>query len=142
MGILVNNAAVQFPTENIEDITDEQWDRTFRTNIYSVFNMSKHSVPHMKQGNSVINTTSINPYRVHATLMDYTAKKGAIVGFTRSLAQNVAKRDPRHYGGTRPDLDPANPGRRSTNNPLPSSAPRHRLAALCSRQIMRVPMCC
>jgi NAD(P)-dependent dehydrogenase (short-subunit alcohol dehydrogenase family) len=92
LDILVNNAAVQYPTENIEDITDEQWDKTFRTNIYSVFYMSKHAVPHMKQGNSVINTTSINPYRGHATLMDYTATKGAIVGFTRSLAQNVAKK--------------------------------------------------
>jgi NAD(P)-dependent dehydrogenase (short-subunit alcohol dehydrogenase family) len=92
LDILVNNAAVQFPTENIEDITDEQWDKTFRTNIYSVFYMSKHAVPHMKQGNSVINTTSINPYRGHATLMDYTATKGAIVGFTRSLAQNLAKK--------------------------------------------------
>ena len=92
LDILVNNAAVQYPTEKIEDITGEQWDKTFRTNIYSVFYMSKYAVPHMKQGNSVINTTSINPYRGHATLMDYTATKGAIVGFTRSLAQNVASK--------------------------------------------------
>lgn len=90
--ILVNNAAVQYPTENIEDITAEQWDKTFRTNIYSVFYMSKHTVPHMTQGNAIINTTSINPYRGHPILMDYTATKGAIVGFTRSLAQNLAKK--------------------------------------------------
>lgn len=92
LDILVNNAAVQYPTENIEDITAEQWDKTFRTNIHSVFYMSKHAVPHMKQGNTIINTTSINPYRGHAILMDYTATKGAIVGFTRSLAQNLAEK--------------------------------------------------
>lgn len=92
LDILVNNAGVQYPTENIEDITGEQWDKTFRSNIYSVFYMSKYAVPHMKQGNSVINTTSINPYRGNPILMDYTATKGAIVGFTRSLAQNVAKK--------------------------------------------------
>ena len=92
LDILVNNAGIQFPTENIEDITDEQWDKTFRTNIYSVFYMSKYAVPHMQQGNSIINTTSINPYRGHPTLIDYTSTKGAIVGFTRSLAQNLAKK--------------------------------------------------
>ena len=92
LDILVNNAAVQYPTERIEDITAEQWDKTFRTNIHSVFYMSKHAVPHMKQGNTIINTTSINPYRGHAILMDYTATKGAIVGFTRSLAQNLAEK--------------------------------------------------
>ncbi|WP_050614953.1 SDR family oxidoreductase [Bacillus testis] len=92
LDILVNNAAVQFPTENIEDITAEQWDQTFRTNMYSVFYMSKHAVPHMKQGHSIINTTSVNPYVGNPTLIDYTATKGAIVGFTRSLAQNLAKK--------------------------------------------------
>lgn len=92
LDILVNNAAVQYPTEKIEDITAEQWDKTFRTNIHSVFYMSNHAVPHMTQGNTIINTTSINPYRGHAILMDYTATKGAIVGFTRSLAQNLAEK--------------------------------------------------
>lgn len=92
LDILVNNAAVQYPTEKIEDITAEQWDKTFRTNIHSVFYMSKQAVPHMTQGNTIINTTSINPYRGHAILMDYTATKGAIVGFTRSLAQNLAEK--------------------------------------------------
>ncbi|MCP3760990.1 SDR family oxidoreductase [Domibacillus sp. A3M-37] len=92
LDILVNNAAIQFPTENIEDITAEQWDKTFRTNMYSVFYMSKHAVPHLKQGSAIISTTSINPYIGNPTLMDYTATKGAIVGFTRSLAQNLAKK--------------------------------------------------
>ncbi|WP_121612770.1 SDR family oxidoreductase [Mesobacillus foraminis] len=92
LNILVNNSAVQYPTENIEDITHEQWDKTFRTNIYSVFYMSKHSAPLLSQGDAIINTTSINPYIGHPSLMDYTATKGAIVGFTRSLAQNLASK--------------------------------------------------
>lgn len=92
LDILVNNAAIQFPTENIEDITAEQWDKTFRTNMYSVFFMSKHAVPHLKQGSAIISTTSINPYIGNPTLMDYTATKGAIVGFTRSLAQSLASK--------------------------------------------------
>ncbi|WP_050180056.1 SDR family oxidoreductase [Domibacillus robiginosus] len=92
LDILVNNAAIQFPTQNIEDITAEQWDKTFRTNMYSVFFMSKHAVPHLKQGSAIISTTSINPYIGNPTLMDYTSTKGAIVGFTRSLAQNLASK--------------------------------------------------
>lgn len=92
LNILVNNAAIQFPTENIEDLTDEQWDKTFRTNIYSVFYMSKHAVKHLTQGDAIINTTSVNPYMGNPQLLDYTSTKGAIVGFTRSLAQSLAKK--------------------------------------------------
>jgi NAD(P)-dependent dehydrogenase (short-subunit alcohol dehydrogenase family) len=92
LNILVNNAAIQFPTEDIQDITEEQWDKTFRTNIYSHFFMSKHAVPHLKQGDAIISTTSINPYKGNPQLMDYTATKGAIVGFVRSLAQSLAKK--------------------------------------------------
>ncbi|TWT14586.1 SDR family oxidoreductase [Planomicrobium sp. CPCC 101079] len=92
LNILVNNAAIQFPTEDIQDITEQQWDKTFRTNIYSHFFMSKHAVPHLKQGDAIISTTSINPYKGNPQLMDYTATKGAIVGFVRSLAQSLAKK--------------------------------------------------
>lgn len=92
LDILVNNAGVQFPTEKIEDITHEQWDKTFRTNIYSVFYMCKYAVPHLKQGSAIISTASINPYVGNPKLLDYTATKGAIVGFTRSLAQNLASK--------------------------------------------------
>lgn len=92
LNILVNNAAIQFPTEDIQDITEEQWDKTFRTNMYSHFFMSKHAVPHLKQGDAIISTTSINPYKGNPQLMDYTATKGAIVGFVRSLAQSLAKK--------------------------------------------------
>ncbi|TWT25133.1 SDR family oxidoreductase [Planomicrobium sp. CPCC 101110] len=92
LNILVNNAAIQFPTEDIQGITEEQWDKTFRTNMYSHFFMSKHAVPHLKQGDAIISTTSINPYKGNPQLMDYTATKGAIVGFVRSLAQSLAKK--------------------------------------------------
>lgn len=92
LNILVNNAAIQFPTADIEQISAEQWEKTFQTNIHSVFYMSKAAIPHLTKGDAIINTTSVNPYTGNPELMDYTATKGAIVAFTRSLAQNVAER--------------------------------------------------
>ncbi|MDO6654647.1 SDR family oxidoreductase [Anaerobacillus sp. 1_MG-2023] len=89
LDILVNNAAIQFPTESIEDISYEQWDQTFKTNVYSVFNMTKYAVPHLQKGSSIINTTSINPYTGNKVLIDYTSTKGAIVAFTRSMAASL-----------------------------------------------------
>lgn len=90
--ILVNNAAIQFPTENLEDISEEQWDKTFRTNIHAQFFLCKAAMPYLKPGSSIINTSSINAFRGHKMLMDYSATKGAIQGFTRSLAQAVAEK--------------------------------------------------
>ncbi|WP_336046492.1 SDR family oxidoreductase [Solibacillus ferritrahens] len=90
INIVVNNAAVQYPVDSFLDITVEQWDKTFRTNIDSMFYLSKEVLPHLGQGDSIICTTSVNAYRGHSILIDYTATKGAIVGFVRSLAQNVA----------------------------------------------------
>ncbi len=90
--ILVNNAAEQHPQEKLEDITTEQWQRTFRTNIDAMFFLTKAALPHMKEGDVIVNTTSIVPYRGSAELIDYGATKGAIVGFTRCLAQNLADR--------------------------------------------------
>lgn len=90
INIVVNNAAVQYPVDSFLDITVEQWDKTFRTNIDSMFYLSKEALPHLGQGDSIICTTSVNAYRGHSILIDYTATKGAIVGFVRSLAQNVA----------------------------------------------------
>lgn len=87
--ILVNNAAVQYPVDHFVDITIEQWRKTFGINLDGIFYLTKAVVPHMKPGSSIISTTSINAYRGHKTLIDYTTTKGAIVGFTRSLAQNL-----------------------------------------------------
>ena len=84
--ILVNNAAEQHETEDLAAIEAPQIERTFRTNIYSCFYMTKFALPHMKKGASIINTTSITAYRGHKTLIDYSATKGAIVSFTRSVS--------------------------------------------------------
>jgi NAD(P)-dependent dehydrogenase (short-subunit alcohol dehydrogenase family) len=84
--ILVNNAAEQHETDDLAKIDAKQIDRTFRTNIYSCFYMTKFALPHMKRGASIINTASIVAYRGHKTLLDYSATKGAIVAFTRSVS--------------------------------------------------------
>ena len=84
--ILVNNAAEQHETDDLSAISTSQIERTFRTNIYSCFYMTKFALPHMKKGASIINTTSITAYAGHKTLIDYSATKGAIVTFTRSVS--------------------------------------------------------
>jgi NAD(P)-dependent dehydrogenase (short-subunit alcohol dehydrogenase family) len=84
--ILVNNAAEQHETDDLAKIDSKQIDRTFRTNIYSCFYMTKFALPHMKRGASIINTTSITAYKGHKTLLDYASTKGAIVAFTRSVS--------------------------------------------------------
>ena len=89
--IVVNNAAVQYPVDSLLDISTEQWHKTFRTNIDPVFFLTKFALPYLKKGSSIISTTSINPYKGNPQLIDYTATKGAIVGFTRSVAQSVAE---------------------------------------------------
>jgi NAD(P)-dependent dehydrogenase (short-subunit alcohol dehydrogenase family) len=88
--VLINNAGEQHPTENILDITEAQLENTFRTNIYSFFFMAKAVLPHLKKGASIINTTSVTAYRGSEHLLDYSATKGSIVSFTRSLALNLA----------------------------------------------------
>lgn len=90
--ILVNNAAVQYVQHDIEDISAEQLEHTFRVNIFSQFYLSKFAVPHLKEGSSIINTASITAYRGHQELMDYSATKGAIVSFTRALSQSLVKK--------------------------------------------------
>ncbi|RIV20831.1 SDR family oxidoreductase [Alicyclobacillaceae bacterium I2511] len=87
--ILVNNAAEQHPQSNISDITSEQWTQTFQTNVFSYFYMTKAAVLHMQKGGAIINTTSITAYEGHPQLIDYSATKGAIVSFTRSLSQSL-----------------------------------------------------
>ena len=90
--IIVNNAAEQHPQENAENISDEQLERTFATNIFSQFYLVREALPHLKGGASIINTTSVTAYRGHETLLDYSTTKGAIVSFTRSLSQMLAKK--------------------------------------------------
>jgi NAD(P)-dependent dehydrogenase (short-subunit alcohol dehydrogenase family) len=90
LDVLVNNAAEQHPKKDIGEITPEQIDRTFRTNIFGYFYMVQAAMPHLKKGAAIINTTSVTAYRGSSDLLDYSATKGAIVAFTRSLAQKLA----------------------------------------------------
>jgi NAD(P)-dependent dehydrogenase (short-subunit alcohol dehydrogenase family) len=91
LDILVNNAGEQHETKDIREIDARQIERTFRTNIFSFFFMAKHALRHMKEGASIINTTSVTAYKGHKTLLDYSSTKGAIVSFTRSLAEALAE---------------------------------------------------
>lgn len=92
LDILVNNAAFQAHHENPEEISDEQWEHTFRTNIFGYFYMVKAALPHMKEGCAIINTGSITGLRGNKMLLDYSSTKGAIHAFTKSLAQMLAER--------------------------------------------------
>ncbi len=92
LDVLVNNAGEQHPQESIEGIDREQLERTFRTNIFAMFYLVKAAMPHLKEGACIINTTSVTAYRGSPKLLDYSATKGAIVAFTRSLALSLAER--------------------------------------------------
>ncbi|MGB3784868.1 MAG: SDR family oxidoreductase, partial [Priestia megaterium] len=96
--ILVNNAAEQHPQKSITDITTEQLTRTFQTNIFSIFHLTKAALPHLKQGSAIINTTSVTAYHGHDQLIDYSSTKGAIVAFTRSLSASLATKGIRVNG--------------------------------------------
>lgn len=88
--ILVNNAAEQHPQKGIEDITSEQLERTFRTNIFSFFYLTKAALPYLRKGSAIVNTSSVTSYAGNEQLIDYSATKGAITTFTRSLALSLA----------------------------------------------------
>jgi NAD(P)-dependent dehydrogenase (short-subunit alcohol dehydrogenase family) len=92
LDILVNNAAFQQHQEALEEITDEQLERTFRTNIFGYFFMSRAALPHLKEGSAIINTGSITGLEGSGKLLDYSATKGAIHAFTKSLAQNLVEK--------------------------------------------------
>lgn len=87
--ILVNNSAEQHPQQNFEDITAEQLEKTFRTNVFGYFHMTKAALPHMKKGSTIINTSSITAYQGSKDLVDYSATKGAITALTRSLSEQL-----------------------------------------------------
>ena len=93
LDILINNVALHWESEKIEDITTEQFERTFYTNVFSYFWMTKYAMPYLKKGSVIVNTTSVTAYRGSPKLIDYSATKGAILSFTRSLAQNLASRN-------------------------------------------------
>jgi|SRR5512132_294825 NAD(P)-dependent dehydrogenase (short-subunit alcohol dehydrogenase family) len=96
--VLVNNAAEQHPREEIAEISREQLERTFRTNIFGYFYMTQAALPHMRAGGAIVNTTSVTAYRGSHQLLDYSSTKGAIVAFTRALAQSLVERNIRVNG--------------------------------------------
>lgn len=98
LNILVNNAGMQFPQKKVKNITDEQLDFTFRTNIYAYFYFAEAALTYMKAGDCIINTTSVTAYRSSPALIDYSSTKGAITTFTRSLATNLTKKHIRVNG--------------------------------------------
>jgi hypothetical protein len=90
LDILVNNAAYQMTYQSLDEIGEEEWDKTFRTNIYSMFYLSKAAVPHLKPGSAIVNTSSINAKSPNPHLLPYATTKGAIANFTAGLAQLLA----------------------------------------------------
>lgn len=91
LDILVNNAGEQHPDKDIRDISEDQLKRTFQTNIYSMFFLTQAARPHLKRGSAIVNCTSVTMYKGSEQLLDYSATKGAITAFTRSLSQNLVK---------------------------------------------------
>jgi len=92
LDILVNNAAFQSTTKGLEELSEEQFDHTFKTNIYGYFRMARAALPHLRPGSAIINTGSITGLQGSKELLDYSATKGAIHAFTKSLAQNLVER--------------------------------------------------
>jgi len=98
LNIVVNNAAEQHPQKTITDIASKQLERTFQTNIFAMFYLVKAALPHLREGDAIINTTSVTAYRGSPMLLDYSATKGAIVTFTRSLAMQLVEKKIRVNG--------------------------------------------
>src|SRR6476469_9411447 len=110
LDILVNNAGEQHPDKDVRDISEEQLKRTFQTNVFGMFFMTQAAEPHLKRGSAIINCTSETMYAGSADLLDYSATKGAITAFTRSLAKNLVKKGIRVNGvAPGPIWTPLNP---------------------------------
>jgi NAD(P)-dependent dehydrogenase (short-subunit alcohol dehydrogenase family) len=92
LDVVVNNVAYQQPVDSLEELTDEQWERTFAVNIHSYYRVTRAALPHLGEGSAIINTSSINGLRGNRTLLDYSATKGAINAFTYAMAQNLVER--------------------------------------------------
>ena len=92
LDMLVNNAAEQHEVHGLEELTAAQFEQTFRTNVFGFFYLTQAALPHLPHGGSIINTTSITAFKGHETLLDYSATKGAIVSFTRSLSELLLER--------------------------------------------------
>jgi len=92
LNILVNNAAIQNPVDGLHELTDKQLEDVFDVNILSFFRVTRAALNHLKEGDTIINTTSINSYRGHQDLLDYSSTKGAITAFNRSMALNLAEK--------------------------------------------------
>jgi NAD(P)-dependent dehydrogenase (short-subunit alcohol dehydrogenase family) len=92
LNILVNNAGMQFPQKDVKNITDEQLETTFRTNIFAYFYFAEAALEYLNEGDCIINTTSVTAYRSSPALIDYSSTKGAITTFTRSLATNLSEK--------------------------------------------------
>ncbi len=113
LDILVNKAAEQHPQKSIEEITEKQLVKTFRTNIFSMFFLTKAAMKHLRAGSAIINTASVTAYKGSPELLDYSATKGAIIAFTRSLSQALATQK---IASTR--WCPDRSGRRSFHRPF------------------------
>lgn len=110
LDILINNAGEQHPDEDITDISEEQLKRTFQTNIFGMFFMTQAARPHLKKGAAIVNCTSVTMYQGSGQLLDYSATKGAITAFTRSLSENLIEHGIRVNGvAPGPIWTPLNP---------------------------------
>lgn len=92
INILVNNAGQQYPVQDFEELPMPQMEKIFRTNVFSMFYLTQAVLPHMTEGDAIVNTTSVTAYKGHEELVDYAATKGAILAFTRALSQQLVKR--------------------------------------------------